>query len=143
MRRSLLFVMLFSCLASLAVAASPEKSWPWFRGFDRSAVSQETGLLQSWPEGGPPQVWEAKGAGRGYASLAIADGRLYTLGDGPSTAEDADEYLTCFDLESGKQVWKAKTGKAYNEGNESWQSSRSTPSVDGDRVYCLTPEGIL
>src|SRR3982751_5626873 len=110
MRRSLSLVLLSSCLASLAVAASPDKSWPWFRGFDRSAVSKETGLLQEWPAEGPPLVWEAKGAGRGYASVAIADGKMYTLGDAPSTAEDKDEYLTCFDVKDGKQLWKAKTG---------------------------------
>src|SRR4051794_5705645 len=98
MRCVLCLGLLFGCVSSLALAASPDKSWPWFRGYDRSAVSQETGLLQEWPKEGPSLVWEAKGAGRGYASMAIADGRLYTLGDGPSTADDKDEYLTCFDV---------------------------------------------
>jgi outer membrane protein assembly factor BamB len=145
MRRFLIAGLLtVGSLSSLAWAASPEKSWPWFRGVDRSAVSQETGLLQEWPKEGPPVVWEAKGAGRGYASVAIAEGRMYTLGDAPSTADDKEEYLTCFDMKDGKQIWKAKTGPAWNEGrSESWYSSRSTPSVDGDRVYCVTPYGKL
>lgn len=143
MRRILCFGLVLGCLTSLAVAASPEKSWPWFRGVDRSAVSQETGLLQEWPKDGPPLVWEAKGAGRGYASVAIADGKLYTLGDGLSTAEDADEYLSCFDVETGKQLWKAKTGPVWKDRQDNWGSSRSTPSVDGDRVYCITPHGKL
>ena len=46
--------------------------WPTFRGPQRTAVSSETGLLQSWPEGGPKLLWETNGAGRGYASLAVA-----------------------------------------------------------------------
>jgi outer membrane protein assembly factor BamB len=138
-----LALLLLAGLASLAAAASPEKSWPWFRGLNRTAVSPETGLLQEWPKEGPPLLWETKGAGRGYASLAIADGRIYTLGDGPSTADDSDEYLTCFDLDGGKQLWKTKTGPAWNQGSPDWQGSRSTPAVDGDRVYVITPHGVL
>src|SRR4051812_11346243 len=96
----------FLALALSAVAALPDTnlggsgpSWPCFRGPDRSGVSKETGLLQSWPEDGPKLLWRTKGAGRGYASLAIADGRIVTLGDGPSTAgDDADEYLVAFNL---------------------------------------------
>ena len=74
---------------------------------------------------------------------AIAGGRIFTLGDGPSTASDKDEYLTCFDRETGKQLWKTKTGPAWNEGQESWQSSRSTPTVDGEMAYVLSPFGRL
>jgi outer membrane protein assembly factor BamB len=51
--------------------------------------------------------------------------------------------LTCFDLEGGKQIWKAKTGPAWNQGKSDWQGSRSTPAIDGDRVYVITPHGIL
>jgi len=69
--------------------------WPTFRGPQRTAVAPDTGLLTSWPAEGPPLVWEAQGAGRGYSSLSIAGGRIYTLGDAPSTAEDKDEYLAC------------------------------------------------
>jgi outer membrane protein assembly factor BamB len=124
-------------------AASPERDWPSFRGADRSAVSQEKGLLREWPAGGPEVVVESAGAGRGYGSVAIADGRMFTLGDGLSTADDKDEYLSCFDQKSGKQLWKAKTGEPWTSGQESWQSSRSTPTVDGDRVYVITPHGVL
>ena len=133
------------CVAALCLSLnrSSGNDWPTFRGTGRTAVSQETGLLQEWSQGGPPLAWEAQGAGRGYASLAVAGDRIYTLGDGPSTADDKDEYLVCFDRATGKQVWKAKTGSAWNTGDSNWQGSRSTPSVDGDRVYVVTPHGEL
>ncbi len=140
--RLVLALQLLIVLPGLAGAA-PDPDWPTFRGPDRSAVSKEKGLLQSWPESGPPLVWEAPGAGRGYASLAIAGNRIYTLGDAPSTAEDKDEYLTAFDRQTGKQLWKLKTGKPWTDGSPDWQSSRSTPTVDGDRVYVVTPHGVL
>ena len=117
--------------------------WPTFRGADRTAVAPDTDLLETWPATGPRLIWEAAGAGRGYASPAIAGDRIYTLGDGLSTAADKDEYLSCFDRETGKQLWKTKTGQPWNEGAESWQGSRSTPSVDGDMVYVITPHGQL
>jgi len=117
--------------------------WPTFRGAERTGVAPDTDLLESWPATGPKVVWETAGAGRGYASLAIAGNRIYTLGDGLSTADDKDEYLSCFDRETGKQLWKTKTGQPWAEGPESWQSSRSTPTVDGDMVYVLTPQGQL
>jgi hypothetical protein len=44
-------VVLFA--AQCAVAAD----WPQFRGPDRDGVSKETGLLRSWPDGGPEVLW--------------------------------------------------------------------------------------
>lgn len=135
-------------LVSLAATGSTTRhlaaeDWPTFRGADRTSVSSETDLLDSWPTNGPKLLWTAEGAGRGYASPAVSKGRIYTLGDGPSTAQDLDEYLTCFSAEDGKQLWKSKTGPAWNEGQSKWQGSRSTPTVDGDFVYVLTPHGVL
>ena len=97
---------------TILLAATPSAPWPTFRGPDRSAVAPDTGLLKAWPEGGPRLVWQARGAGRGYSSLAIAGGRIITLGDGPSTAQDKDEYLLAFDQKSGKPAWGTKLGPA-------------------------------
>lgn len=119
-------------------------SWPTFRGLDRAAVSPETGLLSEWPQEGPGLVWEANGLGRGYSSLAIADGRIYTLGDSIADADADDEYLLCLDQSNGQQLWKAKTGQAWNSGRqETWQSPRSTPSVEGNHVYAINAHGNL
>jgi|LakMenEpi03Aug12_release.lakeMendotaPanAssembly.Ray.scaffolds.fasta_scaffold109025_3 outer membrane protein assembly factor BamB len=136
---TILFALPLSCLTAAGLAAD----WPTFRGADRTAVAPDTNLLESWPAAGPALVWEAAGAGRGYASPAIVGDRLFTLGDGLSSADDKDEYLTCFDRATGKQLWKTKTGQPWTDGQESWQSSRGTPTVDGGLVYVLTPFGQL
>ena len=120
-----------------------DNNWPTFRGADRTATAPDTNLLQQWPADGPKLVWETSGAGRGYAGVAIADGKIFTLGDAPSTASDKDEYVTCFDQATGKHLWSSKTGPAWTQGKGSWQSSRSTPTIDGDRLYVITPEGTL
>jgi outer membrane protein assembly factor BamB len=137
----MLLAMLLAML--LPSAAGSAADWPTFRGPERTGVAPDTGLLESWPTEGPRLAWEAAGAGRGYASLAIAGEKIYTLGDGLSTADDKDEYLSCFERETGKQLWKTKTGQPWSAGAESWQGSRSTPTVDGDMVYVITPFGQL
>ena len=122
---------------------APKTVWNQFRGPDRTGVSSSIGLLSSWSDDGPPLLWQTDGAGRGYSSVSISDGKLFTLGDAPSSADDEDEYLLCFDLRSGKQIWKSRLGEAWNEGPPDWQSSRSTPTIDGDRIYSLTAHGDL
>jgi outer membrane protein assembly factor BamB len=116
--------------------------WPTFRGSQRTGVSTETGLLKAWPEGGPKLLWKSEAVGRGYSSLAVDDGRIFTLGDS-LTEDDKDEYLIAIDQKTGKQLWKTKTGGPWTSGQSSWQSSRSTPSTDGTLVYVISPHGVL
>jgi outer membrane protein assembly factor BamB len=130
-------------ISALSITQGWAADWPTFRGIDRLGVSKETGLLQKWPAAGPDKIWEAKGAGRGYSSLAIAGGKIYTLGDGLSGVEDKDEYLVCFNQQDGQLLWKTKTGPAWNSGQSNWQSSRSTPSTDGQLVFVVSPHGVL
>src|SRR6187551_2796769 len=106
----------FLLLLTLTVTAHAADSWPTFRGPQRTGNAPDKGLLTEWPTDGPKLVWQAAGAGRGYASPAIADGRIYTLGDAPSTANDKDEYLTCFNQADGTLLWKIKTGEAWSSG---------------------------
>lgn len=136
---------MYGCAILLAVVlltVDPSGNWPQWRGPKRDGVSPDTGLLTEWPKDGPKLLWEAKGAGRGYASLAITGGRIYTLGDKLSE-EDGSTYATCFEEADGKPVWKTKLSAAYNGGQPDWQGSRSTPTVDGDHVYYMTPQGDL
>jgi outer membrane protein assembly factor BamB len=129
--------------AAAADNGSLPGEWPQWRGPHRDDLSSDTGLLKKWPKEGPRLVWETKGAGRGYASVAIANGRIYTMGDGLSIADDKDEYVVCFDESSGAPVWKARLGPPWNSGQPNWHSSRSTPTVAGELLFALTPAGDL
>ena len=136
-----IFIVLFCCFFLQAAHAT---DWPTFRGSSRTGIAPDTNLLEAWPDEGPKLVWRSAGAGRGYASLAIVGDRIFTLGDGPSTASDADEYLSCFDRTTGKPIWHTKTGEAYNENKKpSWNGSRSTPTISDGIVYVITPFGLL
>ncbi len=143
MKQNLLLTLAACLICTFTAASSLADDWPTFRGANRTGVAPDTNLLEKWPADGPKLVWETEGAGRGYADVSIAGDRFYTLGDGLSTVDDKDEYLTCFDLADGKQIWRHKTGPAWTKGMGTWQSSRGTPTVDGNRVYVLTPQGVL
>ncbi|MGH7200761.1 MAG: hypothetical protein ACREJB_09165, partial [Planctomycetaceae bacterium] len=75
------FALLTMPLALSAGDAESPGDWPTWRGPNRDAISTETGLLSKWPEGGPPLAWQVEGLGGGHSSVAIADGRIFTIGE--------------------------------------------------------------
>ncbi len=120
-------------LAALSLNPLTADDWPQWRGPNRDGRSAETGLLQSWPESGPPLAWRASGLGAGYSSLAVAGGRIYTLGD----FEDGQHALA-LDREGGALLWKTRIGPSWDDH---YLGPRSTPTVDGERVYVMSTEG--
>ncbi|HEV2968760.1 MAG TPA: hypothetical protein VGY55_02150, partial [Pirellulales bacterium] len=68
----ILSASLVAAFAFAALAAAPqtikEGDWPQWRGPNRDSVSTETGLLDKWPEDGPPLLWTAKNLGAGLSS---------------------------------------------------------------------------
>lgn len=122
------------CFSSLA--AQTNLDWPQWRGPNRDGISKETGLLKQWPTNGPPLVWKAAGAGNGYSSMAVAAGRLYTMG-----VRGGREYVIAFDVATGKEVWATPNGSVFS--NDRGDGPRGTPTIDGDRLYALGGNGDL
>lgn len=123
-------------LLSVGQAAAQAGEWPQWRGPNRDGMSKETGLLQQWPEGGPPLVWKATGAGRGFSSLAISKGRIFTLG-----LRGDREYIIAFDVATGKEAWATPHGTAFRERRG--DGPRSTPTIEGNKGYALGANGDL
>jgi outer membrane protein assembly factor BamB len=119
-----------------AQGPTADKEWFQWRGPNRDGISAETGLLQQWPKAGPPQVWRTSGVGNGYSSFSTSGGRLYTLG-----ARDGNEYVIAIDRATGKKVWEYLNGRRYE--NDRGDGPRSTPTVDGDRLYVFGGSGDL
>ena len=63
----------FLVLALVAAASD----WPQWRGPHRTGISQETGLLKEWPQGGPKLLWQMPDIGDGYATPAVAGSRCW------------------------------------------------------------------
>lgn len=120
-------------VAAACLAAAED--WPGWRGPDRNGKSPETGLLQSWPEGGPRLAWKATGIGAGYSSVSVVGDRVYTMGD----LGDA-QYALALRRGQGEILWKTKVGPAWEDR---YLGPRSTPTVAGEHVYLLSTEGAL
>jgi outer membrane protein assembly factor BamB len=120
-----------------AVAAQ----WPQWRGPHRDGVSPETGWLTQWPREGPPLLWKHR-IGQGYSSVAVANGRVYTMG-----SQDDQEVVFCLEAAAGKEKWRqsyaapAKGDRKYDTGYGA--GPRSTPTVSGKYLYTVGATGLL
>ncbi len=121
--------VLVTCL-SIATDVAAE-DWPQWRGPRRNAASLETGLLRTWPEGGPRLVWQADGVGTGFSSVVVSRGLVFTMG-----RQEADVIVTAIHTDTGKTAWTRKIGTTQ-------RAPCSTPTVDEDRLYALDPDGDL
>ncbi len=154
--------VLFTFLALFAPAVGSD--WPQWQGPERDAVSQETGLAKSWPEGGPPRVWMFENAGYGYAGFSIVDGVLFTMGGRPTpkveasdeeanTENEVDEEavkedpiesrceLIALNAVTGQELWSVDLGPMLK--NDWGGGPRSTPTVENGLVYALGGKGTL
>ncbi len=133
-------LLLPACLGMLALSAAAN-DWPQWDGPNRDNVSQETGLLKHWPKDGPKLVWTFDQLGQGYSGPAIVGDRLYILGSKKDSENKEFEYVFALDVNSGKEVWACPIGPLFRNGYGN--GPRSTPSVDGDRLYALGGQGNL
>jgi outer membrane protein assembly factor BamB len=109
--------------------------WPGWGGPGRNQISSDTGLLDRWPSEGPPELWRVRGGG-GYSGFALADGRLITM-----VGRGGAEVVLCLDAADGRQIWAVRSD---DDRTDSFgDGPRSTPLIDGRRVYTLGASGVL
>ena len=109
---------------------------PQFRGPNRDGIHVEKGLLKSWPEGGPTQLWKCDGVGQGYSSVAVVGDTVYADGMG----DDNQGYLFAIDS-TGKVKWKVAYGPEILDKQAT--GTRGTPTIDGDHIYIMSGVGVL
>ena len=100
MKTILYVAAVVACISNVALAADGNGAagdWPKWRGPNSDCTTREQGLLDKWPEGGPPLAWKMTGLGQGVAAVVTCKGRLYTLGNKDKTA-----LVQCFDLATQK-----------------------------------------
>lgn len=126
------WIFLAVSLGQLIVCSSQfAGDWPQWRGPHRDAVnSDESGLLLEW-ERPPRVVWRGDKIGDGYSSLAVVEGRVFTLGK-----HGSDVHCLALDLETGQSLWSSVIGSSNRH-------AMSTPTVYDGLVYALDPDGEL
>lgn len=129
------FLIVAASLIVAAALAAPSlaaesTTWSQWRGPNRDGISPEKNLLAEWPKDGPAVVWKIKGLGRGYASVSIGDGKIFSMG-----SRNKVEHLIALNLADGTEIWATPAGDADH--------SNSTPTYDGERVYGVGLNGHL
>ncbi len=149
MKFSLRLALFFGCSLSLSLA----DDWPQWFGPQRDGVWRESGILKSFPEGGPKLVWKRSSGGAGYAGPAVRDGKVFlfsrTLDDASDRPDNpfdrgeipGEEHVLCLDAETGKRIWKRSYASPYTVSYAA--GPRTTPVVDDGLVYTLGAEGQL
>jgi len=131
------FVLLASAVLLVTGQAAFAADWPCYRGPEHNGISQETNWNSGWGNAGPKVLWK-KSVGIGFSSTAVADGRVYTMGNsGKDTNIDT---VYCLDARTGQELWKHSYScplqpKYYDGG------TLSTPTVDAGKVYTLSKMG--
>jgi outer membrane protein assembly factor BamB len=110
--------------------------WPQWRGPNRDGICSEAGLLKQWPPAGPTLLWKATGLGKGYSGPAIVGKVLYTMGN-----IDGKECVLAIETADGSRLWTKPFGPVEYDGY--CPGTRSTPTVDGDRLYAVGASGAL
>jgi outer membrane protein assembly factor BamB len=108
--------------------------WTSFLGPTHNAVSTETKLTRTLP---PTLVWEFS-KGTSYSSPAVSGDRLmyiYRAGD--------EEIVECLDALTGASRWQFKYGTVFEDRYGYNNGPRSSPVIDGTRVYTMGAEGKL
>lgn len=125
-------VIMLTCAFSVTSLA---EDWYQWRGPNRDGISNEKGWSSTWPTSGPKKLWE-KSLGVGYATVAVSNGRVYTMGN-----VDKTDTVYCFNADTGAEIWKHSYPCATESGGH--PGPASTPTVDGEEVYTLSREGDL
>jgi outer membrane protein assembly factor BamB len=125
-------ILLYSALL-IFVFDSAAQLVQW-RGPIRDGIFPETGLIKSWPEGGPELILEVEKIGKGWSSPILAGEMIYTTG-----MIDTLDYLTSIDLQ-GNIKWQVPYGRSWNK---SFPDTRSTPTIEDNRIYVQSGTGRL
>ena len=127
--------LILTLVAPLIGVCAFAADWPQYYGPSRNSTSTEKGILRTWPAEGPKVLWTAP-LGIGFGGPAVSAGKVYLL----DRDDKVGDTLRVYDLANGKELWNF----AYaGPGKVEFPGSRSTPTVDGDRVYTVGLVGDL
>jgi len=131
----------FVCAAVVASFAltSRASDWPQWRGVNRDGHAAPGAAAISSLEKDLKPVWK-QAIGPGFSSPIVAHGKLIFL-DARQAEEPGrtNEVVHCVDASSGKELWSRPFAAAF--GDEWGTGPRSTPFVEGDRVYVQSMSG--
>ncbi len=126
----------------LFLGTSFAEDWPHYRGLHFDGTSPES--LSPWDSEALSPIWKIE-TNLGFSSFVVGGGKVLTL-----VQQDIDgnpmEVCLALDEASGEKLWETplwlagkydKGGAAGEGGNDGGDGPRSTPAIDGDKVYLI------
>ena len=120
--------------------SAPPVSWLQWGGPNRNFIVDSKGLADSWPEGGPKQIW-SRPLGPGHSSILVDGGMLFTMyraGNGRARQGpwDAAESVIALDAATGQTIWEHKYPSKIEDFSYG-AGPHSTPLIVGDRLFTI------
>lgn len=131
MKSKRVFGLLFFIFVGLISLHSAD--WPQYRGPNHDGSTPEK-ISTKWPVEGPKQIWKTD-LGESFGSFAVAGGKAFCFIQRKVAGQDA-EVAIALDANTGKELWASPLGKPTYD-TQGGDGPRSTPTVDGERVYFL------
>lgn len=128
-RLTTLFTITALAIAPVALNAA---DWPRFLGPNGNGFSPEKGVksLKS-----AKMLWKVSLSNDGYAGPSVAGGKVYIIDH-----QGNNDVLRAINIKTGKDVWKFSYG---DNSSSNYGFARSTPTVDGSRIYAIGRLGQL
>ncbi len=126
-----MIIKMISCLllCSMPVMAS----WPNFQGPNLNGISDEKGLIRSFPEEGPNILWRLE-VGSGFGGASIDGDEIFIM----DREVGEQDILRCIDFKTGKEKWRCVNDVP---GRIEFHGSRCVPTITEDYVYSAGPFG--
>jgi outer membrane protein assembly factor BamB len=135
--------MRFHVAIILACSVTPllPADWPNYFGPEGNLSSPET-IRTNWVQEPPKVLWRQP-IGQGFSSMAVSGPQVFTLVK--RTIDGAErEVCLALDADTGEELWAANLDAArytnlsgYDDGMD---GPRSTPTIDGDRLFVSTSQ---
>jgi enterochelin esterase-like enzyme/outer membrane protein assembly factor BamB len=111
--------------------------WPNWRGVNHDGKSLATGVFKFEEGYGLKIAWK-KPLGPGYSGVSVANGHAITM-----FSDNIFDFMIAFDAKNGDERWRFKIDSTFVGRDGAYNGPRSTPVINGDKVFGLGAKGQL
>jgi outer membrane protein assembly factor BamB len=124
--------------AANAVESRDGEDWPKFLGPRGTGVSGETGLMDKWPNDGPPVLWDLE-IGTGYSAPSVRGNQLVVH----HRPKGSGEVIECLRADNGAPIWKQSYPSSFEDPYGYNNGPRCSPILTEDKCYTYGAGGNL
>ncbi|MGB6220532.1 PQQ-binding-like beta-propeller repeat protein [Haloferula sp.] len=123
-------------LTASTASNAATSDWPGYLGPNRNSISADsTPLADSWPEGGPPELW-SKEINPGHGGASIVDGKVYLM----DRVDGEKDVLKVYDLKTGEELGSSDFESV---GQVNFPGARGVPTVTDRHIFATGPMGVV